>query len=59
MELDYSAASIQQMIHYCAEELVPAPTIQEPKRMLPSSRRVHRIRKLLYTLLDAMERQYH
>ncbi len=54
--LDYSAASIEQMVRHCGEELVMAKGIQQPQKMLPASVRVNRLRRLLYTLLDAMER---
>jgi len=52
--LEYSAVSIQRMIHEGGEELVDGPSIQKADQMLPCNERIDASRRLLYQLLDAV-----
>ncbi len=52
--LDYSAASIEQMLRHCAAELDDGPSVQNPEEMLGHPDRVEDGGRLLFPLLDAM-----
>jgi GMP synthase-like glutamine amidotransferase len=55
--LDYSLASIEEMIEHCRDELVDAPFIQPLPDLLLNAAHVQAIEELLYRFLDAMEQQ--
>ncbi len=50
--LDYSAESIRQMVHHCAEELTPAPYIQADPQVLVDVQRALALREQLFSVLD-------
>ena len=55
--LEYTADSIRSMLAHCGSELVNAPFIQDPDRILAGFDRIERTRALLFSLLDSMARQ--
>jgi GMP synthase-like glutamine amidotransferase len=50
--LDYSADSIRKMVHHCADELIPAPHIQDDPEVLVNVQRALALERQLVCLLD-------
>jgi GMP synthase-like glutamine amidotransferase len=50
--LDYSAASIADMLTHCGRELAPGPFVQTPEQITPAAQQVAGTRAHLFTVLD-------
>ncbi|MCZ7392027.1 MAG: type 1 glutamine amidotransferase [Candidatus Methanoperedens sp.] len=56
--LDYSAQSIALMFQNCSDEIVDGKYIQKPDEIVSHISNVQEIRKLLYLLLDNIEKEF-
>lgn len=56
--LDYSVESINLMIQNCSDEIVDGKYIQKQDEIVSQISNLHKIKEILNTLLDNMEREY-
>jgi GMP synthase-like glutamine amidotransferase len=56
--LEYSIESINLMLQNCGDEIVDGKFIQKPDEIVSQISNVHKIKEILNTLLDNMEREY-
>jgi GMP synthase-like glutamine amidotransferase len=56
--LEYSVESINLMIRNCSDEIMDGKFIQKPDEIVSQISNVHKIKEILNTLLDNMEREY-
>ncbi len=56
--LDYSAESIEKMLHHCGDEVVGGPYIQPAAALRQSSSQTSATTKLLFQLLDSLQTQW-
>jgi GMP synthase-like glutamine amidotransferase len=56
--LEYSKKSIDLMFQNCSDELVDGKYIQKQDEIVSQISNVHKIKEILNTLLDNMEREY-
>ncbi len=56
--LEYSVESINLMIQNCSDEIMDGKYIQKQDKIVSQISNVHKIKEILNTLLDNMEREY-
>jgi len=56
--LEYSRKSIELMLRNCSDDLVEGKYIQKQDEIVSQISNVHKIKEILNTLLDNMEREY-
>lgn len=56
--IEYSVESINLMLQNCEDEIVDGKYIQKPAEIVSQISNVHKIKEILNTLLDNMEREY-
>ncbi len=56
--LEYSVESINLMIQNCGDEIMDGKYIQTQDEIVSQISNVHKIKEILNTLLDNMEREY-